>query len=125
MPQIVNETKDDFADCIEEQADRMQMRQQLTAALDTIAIEVTAKLAAAGILIPVFLTVPQAGGSLLTIATPLDPSDEIWGHACSIIRDIVCNVVGLPALYTREIACIAAGTQVMGAAEIITVIKPF
>src|SRR4029077_4300455 len=58
--------------------------------LNEIAAEVAIALRDAHLDFPVFITVPNTGGSLATMACPIDPSDEDWAHASAI----VCRIIG-------------------------------
>jgi hypothetical protein len=109
MPPIDND-KFDVADASAAyQIYRADRRQRLTAALPQIAAEVTAALANANIRIPIFFSVPSSGGSLLTFATPVDPTEYDWDAATALICEIVGRKVGIEHLYSRHIPCVAAG----------------
>jgi hypothetical protein len=61
-----------------------------------------------GLTFPLYITVRNSGDALVTMMTPLDPSDEQWQHA----REIVCRTleerVGCGRLGGRELACAIA-----------------
>ena len=65
-------------------------REIIRQSLDEIATEVATALRDAHLDFPVFLTVPNSGEFLATMACPLDPSDGDWSHASAI----VCRIVG-------------------------------
>ena len=71
-----------------------------------------------GLTFPVYITVRNSGDALVTIATPLDPSDEQWQHA----REIVCRTleerVGCGRLGGRELACATANAGAINAADV-------
>jgi len=100
--------------------DRIQAhREIIRQSLDEIAADVGTPLRDAGLNYPVFLTVPQSGDALATIATPLDPSDEDW----SKMSEIACRVIGKRlggfSLIGRALPC-AAMNVTMSAADVIS-----
>jgi hypothetical protein len=86
-------------------------------ALDEIASEVGTALHEAHLDFPVFLTVPNSGESLATMACPLDPSDQDWSHASAIVCRIIGNRLGDVRLRGRALHCSVANATV-GAAEV-------
>ena len=93
MPQLVEPTTPD--------AQREIIRQSL----DEIATEVGTALRDAQLDFPVFLTVPNSGDSLATMASPLDPSDRDWADcACrsnALMRLILAFICSNPHTRTR------------------------
>jgi hypothetical protein len=89
----------------------------LRQALDEIASQVGLALQDAGLDLPVYITVPNAGDALATIATPIDPSDIEWDHD----NEIVCSIFSRwihSELRARPLAfAVANGT--MAAADVI------
>jgi hypothetical protein len=70
--------------------------------LDAIANEIGMSLRDVGLAFPVFITVRNSGDTLVTIATPLDPSDADWQHASGIVCQIIEKRVGCSRLrFTR------------------------
>jgi hypothetical protein len=67
--------------------------------------------------IQVFFTVPYSGKALMTLATPLDPSDEDWSRVTQIVCGIIGNRVDMKQLYSRPLPC-AATSMSMGAADV-------
>ena len=57
--------------------------------LDNIALDVGAKLREAGLNVPVFLTVPNSGNALATMATPADPQDDLLSRVEGIVVEAV------------------------------------
>ena len=53
-------------------------REAIRQSLDAIANDIGMAMRDVGPDIPVFLTVPNSGNSLATVATPIDPPDEDW-----------------------------------------------
>jgi hypothetical protein len=74
----------------------------------------------AGLTFPLYITVRNSGDSLVTIATPPDPSDADWQQA----REIVCRTleerVGCVRLRGRELACAIANAGAINAADVTT-----
>jgi hypothetical protein len=99
MPRLVEPTTPD--------AQREIIRQSL----DEIAAEVATSLRDAHLDFPVFLTVPNSGDSLATMACPLDPSDGDWSHASAIVCRIIGQRLGDARLRGRSLHCaVANGT---------------
>ena len=83
--------------------------------LNEITNDIGTALRDAGLNFPVFLTVPNSGNSLATIATPLDPSDDDWQHASAIACQIIAKKVGCDRLQGRELTCAAANGAISAA----------
>ena len=105
MPQLIEPTTPD--------AQREIIRQSL----DEIAAEVATALRDAHLDFPVFLTVPNSGDSLATMACPLDPSDGDWSHASAIVCRIIGQRLGDARLRGRPLHC-AVANATMGAADV-------
>jgi hypothetical protein len=86
--------------------------------LDEIAAEVATALREAHLDFPVFITVPNSGDSLATMACPIDPSDEDWSHASAIICRIIGQRLGDARLHGTPMHC-AVANAAMGAADVI------
>jgi hypothetical protein len=84
-------------------------RRFLTESLDDIAAQVRTALDDAGLAVEVFFTIPSGGEALMTLATPVDPSDERWPRANQIICDVVGNIIGIEGLHSRGLPCAAPG----------------
>ena len=66
--------------------------------------------------IPVYLTVPNSGDSLATIACPLDNlSDEDWSQASEIVCKVIGKRLGGMRLRGRPLVCAAANPTVTAA----------
>jgi hypothetical protein len=98
MPQIV------------ELAEPDTQREVIRLTLDEIATEVGTALRKAHLDFPVYLTVPNYGPSIATIATPLDPSDGDWSHASAIVCGIIEQRLGGARLRGRALHCAVANT---------------
>ena len=106
MPQLIEPTTPD--------AQREIIRQSL----NEIAAEVATALRDAHLDFPVFLTVPNSGDSLATMACPIDPSDEDWSHASAIVCRIIGQRLGDTRLRGQPLHC-AVANATMGAADVI------
>ena len=73
-----------------------------------------------GLHFPVYITVRYSGDSLATIATPLDPSDDDWSRASSIVCDVMEKRTGGGKLTSRKLACAVANAAPMSVAEVTT-----
>jgi hypothetical protein len=85
--------------------------------LNEIIVVVESRLRAAGLSSTIFLTVPNSGASIVTMATPLDPSDDLWAHIVEIVCETVSERLGGLKLRTKDTICAAANTK-MGAADL-------
>ena len=90
---------------------RNMVRQSLT----EIASDVGVALRDATLNFPVFLTVPNSGNSLATIATPLDPTDGDWQRASEIVCQIIAKKVECGQLRGRELTCAVANGAIAAA----------
>jgi hypothetical protein len=112
MPQIVEPTSTDD----EPEAQRAVVR----LALNEIAAEIGVALRDAHLEFPVGLAVPRSGGvALITMVTPVDPSDDDWSQATAIVRRIVSSKLGGIRLRSRPLPC-AMVNATMGVAEVTT-----
>jgi hypothetical protein len=71
----------------------------------------------AGLHLPVFMTVRDSGDSLVTIATPIDPSNDDWQQAPEIVCQIMGRKLGTGRLRSRELVCAVANSSSVSAAE--------
>jgi hypothetical protein len=85
--------------------------------LDDIAQEVGNKLREAGLSLQVFLTVPRSGNAIATMATPADPSTDVWLSVTRIVSKIVSDRLDGMTLKSRELPCAMADTM-MSAADL-------
>jgi hypothetical protein len=101
-------------------AERLEAhREIIRQSLDGIATEVESALKQSGLNFPVFVTVPNSGDAILTIASTLDPSDLEWASATTIVSQIIGDWLGGIGLRTKALPC--AGVNVaMSAADVIT-----
>ena len=71
-----------------------------------------------GLAFPVYITVRNSGDALVTIATPLDPSDADWQRASAIVCRILEERVGCGRLRGRELACAIGNAGALNAADV-------
>src|ERR1700730_6831000 len=107
MPQLIKLTTRDA------------QREIIRLALDDIAAEVATALSDAHLDFPVFLTVPNSGDSLATMACPLDPSDGDWARASAIVCQIIGQRLGDALLHGQPMHS-AVANATMGAADVVT-----
>jgi hypothetical protein len=100
MPQIVEPTTPEA------------QREFINLALDEMAAEIGTSLRDAHLDFPVFLTVPNSGDSLATMACPLDPSDSDWSHASAIVCRIIGRRLGDAGLRGRSLHCAVANATI-------------
>ena len=95
-------------------AQRAIIRQSLDAIINDIGMAMRD----VGLTFPLYITVRNSGDALVTMMTPLDPSDEQWQHA----REIICRTleerVGCGRLGGRELACAIANAGSINAADV-------
>ena len=59
---------------------------------------------------PIYMTVPSNGLSLVTIASPADPSDDEWNRMTRVACQIVGKKLGI-TLCNRELLCAAINAK--------------
>jgi hypothetical protein len=109
MPQIADPTITDD----EPEAQREVIR----LALDEVATETNIALRDSGLGFPVGLAIPSSGYALITMITPIDPSEDDWAQATRIVRHIVSSKLGGIRLRSRPLPCTMVQAA-MGAAEV-------
>jgi hypothetical protein len=95
-------------------AQRDIIRQSLDAVINDIGMAMRD----VGLTFPVYITVRNSGDALVTIASPLDPSDEQWQQASAIVCRSLEERVGCGRLRGRELACAIANAGVINAADV-------
>jgi hypothetical protein len=73
--------------------------------LDEIANDIGTAMRDAHLDFPVGLTTPNSGHAIVTIVTPLDPSESDWSKATAIVRHIVSSKLGGIRLRSRSLPC--------------------
>jgi hypothetical protein len=93
MPQICN--IEDF------DPDREMIRQSL----DAISSDIGMAMRDAGLGgTPTYIVVPNSGSAVVTVMTPLDPTDEDWARIMEIACRVIQEKIGSGRLKTREMA---------------------
>ena len=92
-------------------------RDVIRRSLNEIAAELSEQLRQVELCHPVYLVVPSSGDSLVSMMTPLDPSDDVWSRVGTIVQDIVSSRLDGVVLRVAEMPCTTAEAA-MGAAEI-------
>ena len=93
-------------------------RATLTKSIDDIADEIGMALRDANLRFPVYITVPSSGDSLVSIATPLDPSDDNWERATAIACEVIGRRLGVENLHSRPMICAIADTARISVSEL-------
>ena len=106
MPQIIEPNRLDA------------QREKIGKSLDEIANDIGMALRDAGLTFPIYIAVTNSGDALATIATPLNPSDQDWEQARTIINGIIEKKLGCGKLRARELTCAVANTAPMTAADL-------
>ena len=86
--------------------------------LDAITSDIGMKMRDVGLTFPLYITVRNSGDALVTIATPVDPSDEEWQQASAIVCRTLEERVGCGRLGGRELACAIANAGAINAADV-------
>jgi hypothetical protein len=90
-------------------------REVIRQSLDEISIEISKGLQDADLSYPVYICVPSSGYAIVSMMTPLDPSDQDWCRIGDIIREIISERLDGIKLRSNELSC----TMVNVAAEIV------
>src|SRR5437763_343901 len=83
-------------------------RKAIRQSLDAIANDIGMALRDVGLTFPVFLTVPNSGHSLVTFATPIDPTDGDWSRVTAIVCQTIQSRTGAGKLHGRALQCAMA-----------------
>ena len=86
--------------------------------LDAIVNDIGMAMRDIGLTFPLYITVRNSGDALVTIATPLDPSDTEWQRASTIVCRTLEERVGCGRLGGRELACAVANVGSINAADV-------
>jgi hypothetical protein len=102
----------------EDDSDHEISRSIIRQSLTEIANVVRTEMNGAGLSFPFGLTVPESGLSLVTMVTPIDPSDGDWSQATTIVCEIVAQKLGGMRLRCRPLPCVMVNPT-MTVAEIV------
>ena len=86
--------------------------------INEIANDVGMAMRDVGLTFPVYITVRNSGDALVTIATPLDPTDTDWQQASAIVCRTLEERVGCDRLRGQELACAIANAGAINAADV-------
>ena len=78
---------------------------------------VESRLRAAGLSSTIFLTVPCSGDAMLTMASPLDPSDDEWADVVEIVCKTLSERLNGLKLRSRDMTC-AMANAAMSASDL-------
>jgi len=92
-------------------------REIIRQSLSEISIEISKGLRDADLRYPVYICVPSSGYAIVSMMTPLDPSDQDWCRIGDIIREIISERLDGTELRSNELPCTMVNAP-MGAAEI-------
>ncbi len=92
-------------------------RSTIRQSLDQIANDVGIAMRDAHLHFPLGLTVPASWHAIVTIVTPVHPSDDDWSHTTAIAHQIVSKRLGGIGLCSRPLPC-AIAKMTMSVAEI-------
>ena len=95
-------------------------REIIRECLNEIIVDVENRLRSEALSVPIFLTVPRSGDAVLTMATPLDSSDDLWSRIVEIVCRIVSERLNGLKLRSQDMICAAVNTK-MGAADLTAV----
>jgi hypothetical protein len=91
------------------------LRSIIRQSLDEIANDISAAMRDAHLNFPVSLTTPSSGSAIVTMVTPIDPSEDDWSHATTIIREIVAKKLGGIRLSSHSLPCAMVNATMSGA----------
>ena len=97
-------------------------REIIRPSLNAIAHDIGMLMRDSGLNFPVYLCLPNSGDAVVTVATPLDPSDEDWLHATAIVSQVVATRLGGIKLSHRPLTCAIANAN-MSAADLTADVK--
>jgi hypothetical protein len=112
MDTIEQEDDSTFEDTLDAQRDIIRQ------SLDAIVNDIGMAMRDVGLNFPLYITVRNSGDALMTIASPLDPSDQQWQQASAIVCRTLEERVGCGRLSGRELACAIANAGVINAADV-------
>jgi hypothetical protein len=98
---------------------RYAQRDIIRQSLNEIANDLSMEMREAALDFPVYMTVPNGGHSLATIATPLDPSNQDWEKVSAMVCRILQKRLGGGRLRGTELTCVIANGS-MAAADVTT-----
>jgi hypothetical protein len=106
---------------IQEDSSTIEVKREIIReALDDIAQEVGTRLQEANLTVPVFLSVPSNGEGkvILTLASPIDPSERDWLSVSAIVCEIAGRRLNGIILIGREIRSAMSDVPKLKVAEV-------
>jgi hypothetical protein len=94
-------------------------REIIRGCFNEVIVEIGDRLRESGLGAPIFLTVPNSGDAIVTLATPLDPTDDEWSHVTEIVCSTVSDRLNGLKLRGRGMVC-AMANATMAAADLAT-----
>lgn len=86
--------------------DRIEAKRELIRqSLNEIAADISKGLRDATLSYPVYICVPSSGYAIVSMMTPLDPSDQDWCRIGDIIREIISERLDGIKLRSNELSC--------------------
>ena len=99
--------------------DKLDMQRDIIRqSLEAITNDIGMAMRDVGLTFPLYITVRNSGDALVTIATPLDPSDTDWQQASAIVCRTLEERVGCGHLRGRELACAIANAGAINASDV-------
>ena len=86
--------------------------------INEIANDIGMKMRDVGLTFPLYITVRNSGDALVTMMTPLDPSDTDWKQASTIVCRTLEERVGCDRLRGRELAYAIANGGAINATDV-------
>lgn len=90
------------------------LRSIIRQSLDEIASDIGAAMRDAHLNFPVGLTCSSSGSAIVTMVTPVDPSEDDWSHATNIVREVVAKKLGGIRLRSRSLPCAMVNATMSG-----------
>jgi hypothetical protein len=104
-------------------SDRIDAKREIIRkSLDGIVQQVGAKMRAADLTYPVFMTIPGSGAAIMTFATPVDEGNDgndEWPIICAIIQETISDHLDGMALRSQSMPCAMVSMTKMNAADVI------
>ena len=95
-----------------------EKREIIRQSLSGLASEVSMLIRDAGLTFPILFCIPNSGNALLSMTTPLDPSEAEWTEATAVACAIIARLLGGIRLCSLPLEC-AMANSTMSAADVI------
>jgi hypothetical protein len=87
-------------------------REIVKQSLQEIARQIEERLQAANLDCPVFISVPRSGDAIAQMATPIDPTDEVWAKVTQIVHALLSERLGGMSLIGNGLDCALANKAI-------------